>query len=146
MIQQPAPTDELYPRVQHPSAPLLPALPVLDAEIVPSYEHTISTRRWEPAPWYRRPATAVSAAVTAVAIAATAAITMWATAPAPAPAPAPPVAVAAPAPPAPAPAPADTTSGALGGVAVLAVIAGICVVCSRGSSRGFEGTFSGRMR
>jgi hypothetical protein len=164
MIQHPVPTAQLYPHVQHPSAPLLPALPVLDAVVVPnalhchlcgSSTHTAAghpfRRQWV-TPWYRSKATAVCAGITTAAVVSTVALTLWASAPAPAPAPAPAVAVAAPAPvpvvppPAPLPTPASAGSSDLGGVAVLGVIAAVCCLFGRGGGKHFDGTFSGRMR
>lgn len=149
MIPNPS-TPTLYPYVQEPSAPLLPALPVLDAVVVRE-DPPGRAPSWA-APWYRR-TTAVCAAVTTTAVIATAGLTMWATAPASVPAPAPVVVAAAPAVPAPAPvtpapaAPADaSSSGDLGGVAVLAVIAGVCCLLGRGGGgKAISGTFSGKV-
>jgi hypothetical protein len=143
-------TTALYPHIQEPSAPLLPALPVLDAVVVRADPHPFPPL-WI-TPWYRRKATAVCAAVTTAAVITTAAITMWAVAPAAVPAPAPVVVAAAPAAPAPAPvtaapaAPADASSGDLGGVAVFAVIAGVCCLLGkRGGGKPFTFTGSGRV-
>lgn len=157
-------TTALYPHIQEPSAPLLPALPVLDAVVVRadlychicgSSSHGTASHPFSPdwiTPWYRRKATAVCAAVTTAAVITTAAITMWAVAPAAVPAPAPVVVAAAPAAPAPAPvtaapaAPADASSGDLGGVAVFAAIAGVCCLLGkRGGGKPFTFTGSGRV-
>jgi hypothetical protein len=142
-------TTAIYPHIQEPSAPLLPALPPLDAVVVRTDPQPFPPL-WI-TPWYRRPA-AVCAAITTAAVITTAAITMWAVAPAAVPAPAPVVVAAAPAAPAPAPvtaspaAPAGTSSSDLGGVAVFAVIAGVCCLLGkRGGGKPFTFTGSGRV-
>lgn len=153
-------TTAIYPHIQEPSAPLLPALPVLDAVVVAdlychicgSSTHGTASHPFRPdwiTPWYRRKATAAYLGVTTAAVITTAAITMWAVAPAAVPAPAPVVVAAAPAP-APAPAvpaaPAGASSGDLGGVAVFAVIAGVCCLFGkRGGGKPFTFTGSGRV-